>query len=589
MAEKAFFLNDAKITANELLDGEYLFVVCTWQFVMSRYTIYQKNVDFFRLLATKGKKWVEENVSSVDIMPLNVRHVNALFSHVYEELNLPIRHLILDEAQFAKNVTTKTYNAVRHLRYERVLLLSGTFLANRWHDIFGLVSLIPGHPFDNYQQFMKTFAHKEANGYYSSPSVSKRNRLIKFLMSFTVSRPVSVLNLPSINRNYYDFQLTDDEEAEVAARVEKYLMLMSKSGKQQVFHRDNSSGRVEKKALLQAVLAQLSCANYTLLSPGKRSIELHLLGQHVKLKERFAAARTAAGGTVTMKELLAIIAPGGMTSEQAVSLEVTEELFNVSLEQAQGETAEVEGDVPQAIARNNQARDEEPLVEDSNIPVITNEDPEDDDHVDYKSFNSGEERKVWLARLGAMEDRKLLSSKVVCILDLMSNLQSNCPGERIIVFSRFLKFLDMLGEAIRRKSALSDMVPLQFNGTLSSDQRSFSQKAFNDPTNKRPIFVTAGSGGAGLNLTGGSQIIQCEPWWNPNDELQAQSRAWRMGQLKSVHVYVIRGINSLIDFVMEQCQVNKTTTNTAIMLPLRRKDDEPAIIPRQYQGGVGEH
>ena len=47
MAEKAFFLNDPKITANELLDSEYHFVICTWQFVMSRYAAYQKNVDFF--------------------------------------------------------------------------------------------------------------------------------------------------------------------------------------------------------------------------------------------------------------------------------------------------------------------------------------------------------------------------------------------------------------------------------------------------------------------------------------------------------------------------------------------------------------
>ncbi len=586
MAKKAFFLNDAKITANELLDGEYHFVLCTWQFVMSRYASYRKNIDFFRLLAMKGRKWVNENVSSSDHMPINGRHVNALFSHVYKEFGFPIRHLVLDEAQYAKNVLTKTYDAIRHLHYERIMLLSGTFLANKWYDIFGFVSLIPGHPFQDFHQFMKTFAHREENGYYSSPSVSKRNRLVKFLMSFTVSRPVSVLNLPPLTREYHDFQLTEDEEAEVAYRVEKYLMLLSFSGKKQVFQRNNSDGG--KKALQQAVLAQLQCANRALLPPGKAEISQHLLSQYGRLKDRFATAREAAGGTVTMQDLLAMIIPDGMTSKQITSVKVADELFNVSLQEQQGETAEIEGDVPEDGAPDKQAHIEEPLAEGPNVPAGLSKMLEQEESADYKSFKSPEERKQWLARLAALPDRDLLSSKVVCILDLMSDVRSSYPGERMIVFSRYLKFLDVLGEAMRRSSTLSDMVPLQFNGTLNTHQRSFSQNSFNDETNKRPIFVTAGSGGAGLNLTGGSQIIQCESWWNSNDENQAQSRAWRMGQTKNVHVYVIRGINSLIDYIIQQCQNVKTTTNIGIMGPLRREDDSVAIIPRQYHGGVGE-
>lgn len=593
MAKKAFFLNDPNVTANELLDGKYYFVVCTWQFVMSRYAAFEKNINYFKLVALKGSEWVEKNVSTVDQLPLNVRHISALFSHVYKELGLPIRHLVLDEAQIAKNVSTKTYKAVRHLYYDRIMLLSGTFLANRWYDIFGFVSLIPGHPFDDFQQFMRTFARKEQSGYYSSPSVSKRNRLLKFLMVFTISRPVSVLNLPPLSREYHDFKLTDDEEAEVAARVKKFLRLMSMSSKEQVFHPSSSSRQQGQKALIQAVLAQLQCANRALLPIPKPSVGLHLLSQNVKLKDRFAAARNAAGGKVTMEELLGVITPRGMDPKQAVSSEVaelTEERFNTSLEQQKGETVEVEGDVSEDVVRNNQARiGELPLpAEGSKSPVIAREEADDHDQVDYKSFKSPEAREAWLKRLCEMSDDELLSSKVICILNLLLNISSQCPGERIIVFSRYLKFLDVLGEAIRRDKSLSGMVPLQFNGTLSSEQRSFSQKTFNNPTNDRPIFITAGSGGAGLNLTGGSQIIQCEPWWNHNDEAQAQSRAWRLGQSRKVQVYVIRGTNSLIDHVMEQCQVGKTTINTAIMGPLRRKDDEEVIIPRQYQGGVGE-
>ena len=602
MAKKAFFLNDPKVTANELVDNEYLFVVCTWQFVMSRFTAYRKNLKFFELLATKGSKWIDENATLSDRPALNVRHVNALYSHVYHEVHVPIRHLVLDEAQFAKNITTRTYDAVRHLTYDRILLLSGTFLANRWHDLFALISLIPGHPFQDYEQFLKTFAHKEDSGYYSTPSVSKRNRLVKFLMGFTISRPVSVLSLPPIKREFYDFVLTADEEASVAEYVRRFVQAMSTASRTPMSYSGN-----EKKALLHAVLAQLSCANTALHTPPKHSVQQHFLRQALKLKERFAEARRIAGGEINLADQLAMITPEGMRLEQAVQLDVTEELLNVSLEEQQGEVAEIEGDVPRVVARDDQAYDPAQVVQachEKDAGLTANEtfeeeedddgvddgddEDDDDDEVDYEYFKPGEDRSAWLARLKNMPTDVLFSSKVRAVLDLVQQITHGHPGENIIVFSRFLKFLDMLGEANRRSSGSSMAVPLQFNGTLTSEQRSFSQNTFNDPANKRPIFITAGSGGAGLNLTGGSQIIQCEPWWNLNDELQAHSRAWRMGQLKKVHTYCLRGTNSLIDYVIETCQKGKNATNTEIMIPLRRTDDESVTIPRQYQGGVGD-
>ena len=113
-----------------------------------------------------------------------------------------------------------------------------------------------------------------------------------------------------------------------------------------------------------------------------------------------------------------------------------------------------------------------------------------------------------------MEDDVLFSSKINTIIKLIFELRTNYPNKKIIVFSRFLKLLDLLGVAIHCKSLFphGEMSLLQFNGTLTSEQRSYSQRVFNSPDNKRPLFVTAGSGGAGLDLTAGSQIIQSELW-----------------------------------------------------------------------------
>ena len=569
---------------------------------MSRYAAFQKNLDFFKLLAVKGRKWVDDNVPRHDMLPLKERHVNSLFSHVYKELNLPIRHLVLDEAQFAKNIATKTYDAVSNLWYERIMLLSGTFLANRWHDLFGLISLIPGHPFTNPQQFMKTFAQKEEDGIFTKPSKSKINRLIKFMMAFTIDRPISLLNLLPLKRQYHDFSLDATQEANVAYFVAKYLRLIKTANKTSVFAASASSTQNKQKAMMQATQALLCCASNLLLTPQKLSQTQHLNSQARKLQERFAAARAAKGDSFNIETIYEMIFPKGTDFKQLMSFDaVSEEIFNTVVQIDQGETPEVEVDleqlleadtavhldqagitVPDKQAATNKASNE-------SLHADHNDSSDEESPVDYLYLKPGEEYPKFLLRLKAMTDEELFSTKIITIIKLMSGIRSSYPGEGIVVFSRYLKFLDMLVEAMSRNNALSDLKPLLFNGKLDILQRDFSQQIFNLPNNTRPLLITAASGGSSLNLAGGSHVIQCEPWWNANDEDQAQSRCWRLGQTRNVFVYAIRGTNSLIDHVMAKSKFEKMSTNIAITKPLRRKDDDVVIIPKQYRGGVGEN
>ena len=45
------------------------------------------------------------------------------------------------------------------------------------------------------------------------------------------------------------------------------------------------------------------------------------------------------------------------------------------------------------------------------------------------------------------------------------------------------------------------------------------------------------AGGVGLNLTGANVVIIFDPNWNPVHDLQAQDRAYRLGQVRDVKVY----------------------------------------------------
>jgi hypothetical protein len=57
------------------------------------------------------------------------------------------------------------------------------------------------------------------------------------------------------------------------------------------------------------------------------------------------------------------------------------------------------------------------------------------------------------------------------------------------------------------------------DGTKDDDERVHVRAVFANPGKTEPILITAGAGGAGMNLTAGTHLIQTEFWWNGNDDL----------------------------------------------------------------------
>jgi SNF2 family DNA or RNA helicase len=59
------------------------------------------------------------------------------------------------------------------------------------------------------------------------------------------------------------------------------------------------------------------------------------------------------------------------------------------------------------------------------------------------------------------------------------------------------------------------------------------------------------AGGVGLNLTAADYVFILDPWWNPAAELQAISRAHRIGQDKHVFVYRFIARNTLEEKIIK--------------------------------------
>ena len=104
-------------------------------------------------------------------------------------------------------------------------------------------------------------------------------------------------------------------------------------------------------------------------------------------------------------------------------------------------------------------------------------------------------------------------------------------GHKILVFSSFVRDLNLFAAELTERNIGYSML------TGGTHDRENVIKEFSTDSEKKIFLISLKAGGVGLNLTVADYVFMLNPWWNPQAESQAISRAHRIGQTKSVFVY----------------------------------------------------
>jgi len=104
-------------------------------------------------------------------------------------------------------------------------------------------------------------------------------------------------------------------------------------------------------------------------------------------------------------------------------------------------------------------------------------------------------------------------------------------GHRILIFSSFVKHLELFPGWLEKNGIGYTML------TGSTRERGKVIGHFRNDANIKVFLISLKAGGVGLNLTEADYVFILDPWWNPASEIQALSRAHRIGQEKRVFVY----------------------------------------------------
>ncbi|OCX07172.1 DEAD/DEAH box helicase [Streptococcus dysgalactiae] len=149
------------------------------------------------------------------------------------------------------------------------------------------------------------------------------------------------------------------------------------------------------------------------------------------------------------------------------------------------------------------------------------------------------------------------SGKLESLRTLLLQIKEN--GHRALIFSQFRGMLDL---AKQEMDALG-LTAYQMTGSTPANERQEMTRAFNNGS-KDAFLISLKAGGVGLNLTGADTVVLIDLWWNPAVEMQAISRAHRIGQEDNVEVYRLITRGTIEEKILELQESKRNLVTTVL-------------------------
>ncbi|XP_039619569.1 chromodomain-helicase-DNA-binding protein 4-like isoform X2 [Polypterus senegalus] len=107
-------------------------------------------------------------------------------------------------------------------------------------------------------------------------------------------------------------------------------------------------------------------------------------------------------------------------------------------------------------------------------------------------------------------------------------------GHRVLIFSQMTKMLDLLEDFLEHEGYKYERI----DGGITGGMRQEAIDRFNAPGAPQFCFLlSTRAGGLGINLATADTVIIYDSDWNPHNDIQAFSRAHRIGQNRKVMIY----------------------------------------------------
>ncbi|TNM92483.1 hypothetical protein fugu_019495 [Takifugu bimaculatus] len=154
-----------------------------------------------------------------------------------------------------------------------------------------------------------------------------------------------------------------------------------------------------------------------------------------------------------------------------------------------------------------------------------------------------------LNKTEALQQLVRSSGKLVLLDKLLIRLKER--GHRVLIFSQMVRMLDILADYLRSRQFLFQ----RLDGSIKGEMRKQALDHFNAEGSEDFCFLlSTRAGGLGINLASADTVVIFDSDWNPQNDLQAQARAHRIGQKRQVNIYRLVTKGSVEEDIIERAK-----------------------------------
>jgi len=119
-------------------------------------------------------------------------------------------------------------------------------------------------------------------------------------------------------------------------------------------------------------------------------------------------------------------------------------------------------------------------------------------------------------------------------------------GHRVLMFCQMTTLMTIMEDYFNYRN----FTYLRLDGTTKAEDRGLLLHKFNKDSEYFIFMLSTRAGGLGLNLQAADTVIIFDSDWNPQQDLQAQDRAHRIGQKNEVRVLRLVSVNSVEERIL---------------------------------------
>ncbi|EGG17186.1 chromo domain-containing protein [Cavenderia fasciculata] len=141
------------------------------------------------------------------------------------------------------------------------------------------------------------------------------------------------------------------------------------------------------------------------------------------------------------------------------------------------------------------------------------------------------------------------SGKLILLDKLLIRLKET--GHRVLIFSQMVRMLDILARYLKHRGFLFQ----RLDGSMSREKRSQAMDRFNAEGSPDFCFLlSTRAGGLGINLSTADTVVIFDSDYNPQNDLQAEARAHRIGQKNAVNIYRLVTKKTVEEDILERAK-----------------------------------